>query len=69
MKKYTVGDVINHTGLTRKQLFDYEKSIPPIDRVDNESEYHRGYKLYDEEGLNKLCMAALFSKLGAGSKK
>lgn len=69
MKTYTVREIREYTGLTRKQLFDYEKSIPPVDRVDNAGENHKGYKLYSQEGLDKLSMAALFAELGAGPQR
>lgn len=73
MGLYTVRQVREFTGLTGKQLFSYEKSIPPVDRMDNDGwngeRYHKGYKLYDKEGLDKLTLAALFSELGAGPQK
>lgn len=64
MKTYRVKEVREYTGLSRKQLYDYEKSIPPVAK-ENES----GYKLYDQEGLDRLSMAALFSELGAGPQR
>lgn len=74
MRVYEVKDIEEYTGLSRKDLFVYEKSIPPVDRKDNagfnfKGEKHKGYKLYDQEGLEKLCMAALFKKLGATPKR
>ena len=64
MKTFKVKEVREYTGLTRKQLFNYEKSIPPIKR-ENEA----GYKVYDLQGLYKLSMAALLSELGAGPQR
>lgn len=64
MKTYKVKEVREYTGLSRKQLFDYEKSIPPVAK-ENEA----GYKIYDQEGLDRLSMAALFSELGAGPQR
>lgn len=74
MKMYEVKEIKEYTGLDRKDLFVYEKSIPPVDRKDNagfnaKGEEHKGYKLYDQEGLQKLCMVALFKKLGATPKR
>ena len=63
MRKYEVKEVCRYTGLTRKDLFLFEESIPPID-VKNSA----GYKLYDVKGFEKLCYAALFRKLGAEPK-
>lgn len=59
MKTYKVWEVREYTGLTRKQLYTYEKGIPPVDR-ENEA----GYKLYDEEGLDKLILASYCAKFG-----
>ena len=64
MRVYTVKEVRKYTGLTRKQLYDYKKSIPPIG-MENEA----GYKLYDQEGLEKLSIAALLAELGAGPQR
>ncbi len=69
MKLYSVKEVRELTGLSRKQLFEYEKSIPPVSRQDNAGETHRGYKLYDKDGLDKLILAALFAELGAGPQR
>ena len=70
MKTYTVKEIREYTGLTRKQLFDYQKGIPPYDHMDNGDPLtdREGYKLYDQEGLNKLSLAALFKKLGKTPK-
>lgn len=64
MKTYRIRDVRKYTGLSRKQIFDYSKSIKPIG-VENDA----NYKLYDEEGLEKLSIAALLSNLGAGPQR
>lgn len=69
MKTYSVKEIRKYTGLTRKQLFSYETSIPPVERRDNAGENHRGYKIYDQEGLEKLSLAALFAELGAGPRR
>lgn len=74
MKMYGVKEIEEYTGLSRKDLFVYEKSIPPVERKDNagfnaKGKEHKGYKLYDQEGLEKLCMASLFKKLGAAPKR
>lgn len=61
---YRVRDITEYTGLSRKQLFDYEESIPPI-----EYENEAGYKIYDQDGFEKLCIASLLSELGMGPKK
>ena len=64
MKTYRIRDVRKYTGLSRKQIFDYSKSIKPVG-VENDA----NYKIYDEEGLEKLSIAALLSNLGAGPQK
>ncbi len=74
MRIYEVKEIEEYTGLNRKDLFVYEKTIPPVDRKDNagfnaKGEKHKGYKIYDQDGLEKLCMAALFKKLGATPKR
>lgn len=63
-KTFRVREIRKYTGLSRKQLYDYVKSIPPIG-----TENDAGYKLYDHEGLEKLSMAALFAELGAGPQR
>lgn len=60
MRTFTVKEVRKYTGLTRKQLFSYKNSIEPVGYENNAK-----YKLYDQEGLEKLSMAALYSELGA----
>ena len=45
---FSVKEVCEQTGLTRKQLFDYKKIVTPSDF--NKS----GYKLYDLEAIEKL---------------
>lgn len=74
MKMYEVKEIEEYTGLSRKDLFVYEESIPPVKRKDNAGSNakggeRKGYKLYDQEGLEKLCMAVLFKKLGATPKR
>lgn len=74
MKLYEVKEIEEYTGLNRKDLFVYEESIPPVKRKDNAGSNakggeHKGYKLYDQKELEKLCMAALFKKLGAAPKR
>ena len=53
MKMYGVKEIEEYTGLSRKDLFVYEKSIPPVERKDNagfnaKGKEHKGYKLYDQ---------------------
>ena len=76
MKTYSAKDIYNRTGLTRKHLLDYEESIPPVKRMDNDGQIKRGdtsysfrgYRLYDQDGLEKLCLAAFYKELGAKPK-
>lgn len=49
---YTVKDVCQITGLTRKQLFDYQKMVPPV------SHDKSGYKLYDDDSIVRLVTIA-----------
>lgn len=60
---YSVKEIRESTGLTRKQLFEYEKSIVPAKK-----DYSNSYKYYDKEGMKKLRMAALYRQLGATPK-
>ena len=64
MRTFKVKEVREITGLTRKQLYDYQTSIPPVS-----TENDAGYKLYDQEGVNRLALAAMLSELGAGPAK
>ena len=64
MKTYRIRDIRKYTGLSRKQIYDYSKSIKPIG-FENDAKY----KLYDREGLEKLSLAALLSELGAGPQR
>ena len=52
MKLYRVKEVCETTGLTRKQLFDYQKIVKPT------SYEKAGYKLYDEDALRNLVMVS-----------
>lgn len=49
---HSVKEVCKRTGLTRKQLFDYQKMVQPVTH-DNS-----GYKLYDEKSINRLLIIA-----------
>ena len=49
---YSVKEVCDITGLTRKQLFDYQKLIQPT------SHDKSGYKLYDNDAVQKLALIA-----------
>lgn len=75
MKKlYRVKEVRKYTGLSRKELFELEESIPPTSRVDNaglksNGEERKGYKLYDKKSLEKLCIASFFKELGLKPKE
>lgn len=63
MKEYSVKEVREYTGLTRKQLYDYENGIKPSRRKENK------YKIYNQEGLENLCLAAFYAELGAKPKR
>ena len=49
---YSVKEVCNQTGLSRKQLFDYQEIVRPIGHSKS------GYKLYDLKGIRQLKMIA-----------
>lgn len=49
---YSVKEVCKRTGLSRKQLFDYQKIVPPV------AHDKSGYKLYDESAINRLLIIA-----------
>jgi len=49
---HSVKEVCDITGLTRKQLFDYQKLVQPT------SHDKSGYKLYDNDALQKLAFIA-----------
>ncbi len=49
---FTVKEVCEKTGLTRKQLFDYKEIVKPV-KYDKS-----GYKLYDLEGIKQLNLIA-----------
>ena len=49
---FTVKEVCEKTGLTRKQLFDYKEIVNPV-KYDKS-----GYKLYDLEGIKQLNLIA-----------
>jgi len=72
MGKYSVKEVCEITGLTRKDLYNYKGSIEPAgyeNKVLNKyGEQIDGYKYYDEEGLRKLKDAALLKSLGLKPK-
>lgn len=52
VKLYSVKEVCKMTGLTRKQLFDYQKMVKPA-ALDKS-----GYKLYDENSISRLSVIA-----------
>ena len=59
MRRYEVKDVCRMTGLTRKQLYDYEDVIKPVARKNN-----AGYKIYDENGLDMFRKVSFYKMLG-----
>lgn len=59
MKLYRVGEVCQRTGLSRKHLFLYKQVVLPV-----ATEYEGAYKLYDEEGLQKLEEIAFLRTVG-----
>lgn len=65
--RFTPADINKLTGLTRKNLLEYS-SIPPVEhRTVGESAAQ--WRLYDDEGVRKLCMASMFKALGAPPSK
>lgn len=67
MNEYkSVGEVCAITGLTRKQLyyFHHEKVVRAVAYANYSVEGHNGYKLYDEEAVQKLRQIALYYQLG-----
>ncbi|MDD6807532.1 MAG: hypothetical protein PUD72_03665 [Oscillospiraceae bacterium] len=73
MGKYSVKEVCEITGLTRKDLYNYKCSIKPAgyeNKVLNRyGEQIDGYKYYDEDGLEMLRDAALLKSLGLKPKE
>lgn len=49
---HSVKEVCKRTGLSRKQLFDYQKMVQPVTYDKS------GYKLYDENAINRLLIIA-----------
>ena len=57
MKRYKVKEVCEMTGLTRKQLYDYQNIVNP-------SSFEKsGYKLYDEPAVERLILVANYRKI------
>lgn len=56
-KLYQVKEVCEISGLTRKQLYDYQKLVKPT------SYDKSGYKLYNEAALLELIMVAKLRKI------
>ena len=57
MKLYKVKEVCEMTGLTRKQLYDYQNIVNP-------SSFEKsGYKLYDEPAVERLILVANYRKI------
>lgn len=57
MKLYKVREVCKMTGLTRKQLHDYQNTVNP-------SAFEKsGYKLYDEIAVERLMLVANYRKI------
>lgn len=57
MKLYKVKEVCEMTGLTRKQLYDYQNIVNP-------SSFEKsGYKLYDETAVERLILVANYRKI------
>ncbi len=49
---HSVKEVCKRTGLSRKQLFDYQMMVQPVTHDKS------GYKLYDENAINRLLIIA-----------
>ena len=67
MKQYkTVKEVCKLTGLTRKHLyyFHHEKVVRAVAHANYSVEGNDGYKLYDQESVEKLQLIALYYHLG-----
>lgn len=67
MSKYkTVKEVCELTGLTRKHLyyFHHENVVKAIAYANYSVEGHDGYKLYDDEAVEKLQQISLYYQLG-----
>lgn len=59
MRRYEVKDICRMTGLTRKQLFDYEDVIKPVARKNKAR-----YKIYDENSLDMFRQVSFYKMLG-----
>lgn len=57
MELFSVKEVCKRTGLSRKQLFDYQSIVGPTDYDKS------GYKLYDSEAIEKLKDVALYRSI------
>ena len=67
MKQYkTVTEVCQLTGLTRKHLyyFHHENVVRAVAHANYSVEGNDGYKLYDEQAVEKLLLIALFYQFG-----